>query len=349
MPDISVAGALGVVALTIALAAVFLLLLRLVDMNEKEPAWAMVVVFTSGAGCGLLLYVLVPSTTLQLTSVRGPLLTVVAVVAGLAVGLAVVDALGAERGGGSQVGGALDGLVYGAAAGTGVASGVTFVQQLQLSSDTTLATVPGDMDVGTLAILVLTGLAYGLFGAVSGAGIGAAYVTSSYRRLLVGGAGIAGSAVSALLYSLLAFGGSLTSAGRLLTIAALTIPAAALAAVAVAALRRERRAMNAWLDAEVSTGSITAADARLLRSPAARRAAYWRRLQRRDIDGWGDLRALHNHQMRLLLARDRAERATDPRQAQRCTADMTGLRVAIAAIRAENPTLQTAAPTPLGG
>jgi hypothetical protein len=71
----------------------------------------------------------------------------------------------------SEVNGLLDGVVYGAAAGLGTATGAAFTLELLVGASPVGRSPSGG---ATLAGVTLSGLAQGLFGAIIGAGFGAA-------------------------------------------------------------------------------------------------------------------------------------------------------------------------------
>ena len=116
-------------ALAVVLAAVYLLVLRAVDANEKEPVWALGVLLLAGALAGALLPLVAGGDEAALGRPEGALVVEPARFAAIALGLVAVEAISRLRGW-SELNGLLDGLLYGAAAGLGVATGEAFVREL---------------------------------------------------------------------------------------------------------------------------------------------------------------------------------------------------------------------------
>src|SRR4029453_9361759 len=100
------------VSLAVVVAVIFLALLRLMDPYEKEPLWAISVVFALGAFAGMLLPLLLSPTVLGLSIWWSAVATEMATFGALAVALAVLGGVARWRGW-SEVNGLMDGVVYG--------------------------------------------------------------------------------------------------------------------------------------------------------------------------------------------------------------------------------------------
>ena len=308
MTVVAQVGGGDAVALAVVLAIVYLVIVRFLDLNEKEPLWAMAMVFGIGVVAALLAYLVVGSPTLELRLVLGAVIREVFKI--VAVGLAVwiLAAIGRSRGW-SEVDGALDGVVYGMAVGLGFATGAVFARELFVAADPSLDLMPTAGGFAQLWPVALRGLSEGLFGGVIGAGFGlAARATDAGKRTSAIAGGALAAVVLHVLYNLLARGQAATSAGRALALLGLFLPLVVVAGLVVWSLRQERRIIAEQLPGEGASGLVTAEDMRLLSSFGARRGAYARRVLSGDFDGWTDLKALHNRQVQLAFAKDRAGR-----------------------------------------
>jgi protease PrsW len=323
------AGAGTALSLAVLLAAVYFIVIRFLDLNEKEPLWAMGLVFACGVVVAQVLYLLVPSTTLELDRVAGPLLKTAAILVAVAAGIAALTAIGRWRGW-SEFDGLLDGVVYGMSAGLGFATGAVLAQEFLLGMSSAGAmSAAGPLE--QFWPLALAGLSLGLFGALIGAGFGAAItVEAQARKILyvVGGALVtAGLHVG---YVAFARGASLTGSAALVrTWIALLVPLAVVASIVIGALISERRIINRELPAEVDAGAVTEEELGLLRSFTQRRSAYLALLFRGHVEGWMALKALHNRQVQLAftLARHRkTPRADFEAEAERLRASIVVLR-----------------------
>jgi protease PrsW len=302
-------------ALAILLAVLYLFLVRLLDLNEKEPLWAVCVLFGTGALAGLLLYLGVSTVTLNRTVVLGPMLQEAAKLIALAAGIAVVNAF-SRPGGLPQVHGVLDGIVYGTSAGLGFATGLVFVEQLLSSGAIRQLEVATSASgaLGTLWPLALLGLAHGLFGAVIGVGFGVGgSARDPLRRLGAPILGVVAAIVLHVGYEAARRVAPDSVAGPARHWFALLLPLALVLAAALWALRRERAAIDDELPEEVESGVVTPDELRILQSLSARRSAYAKAFFSGDFDGWLSLRSLHNRQVQLAFAKaeEREGRAVD--------------------------------------
>lgn len=321
--------------LAVVLAVIYLLIVRFIDLNEKEPFWTMGIVFFVGFMFAMVMHLLVPSTTLALDPVRGAVIAEVVKFVAIGASVALLVTIGNWRGW-QEFNGVLDGIVYGMAVGLGFATGAVFVRELLFGE--MIQALPG-VNIsrgGELWTLGLTGLAEGLFGAIAGAFFGlASQAREAGKRV---GLILGGSVVAVLLHALyawLARSGSFGGAGQVRTYLALALPVIFVVATIVWALRTERKTIELELADEADSGVVTAEDMRLLRSFGARRGAYLSRLFSGDFDGWVDLKALHNRQVELAFAKAQLRRSDDGEQRRRAEDEVALLRAAVAAARRE--------------
>jgi len=322
MPLAAVDG-LYAVSLAFLVALVYLALVRLVDLNEKEPFWAISLAFVIGVAASVIFDVSVGSTGLALEPVWGPVVT--EAVRFLAVGATVLAlrAIGRVRGW-SEVSGMLDGIVYGVSVGLGFAVGAVLVAELN-----GLGAIGASGGLSAVWPVLLLGLSQGVYGGIIGAGFGAAAERPGrgVATMSVIGAGVLAMMVH-VAHDALGRGTSGAGNSVLRGRIALALPALAIAVLVVAAILRERRAIREQLPSERETGAIEDADLAALSGFFARRAAYARRFFGFDFDGWLDLRALHNRQVQLAITKARAARlSADDAAAARAEADR--LRAAI--------------------
>lgn len=287
---------------SLLVAVVYLVLLRLLDLNEREPLWSVLFLFGLGLAAASLLRLLVRSTVLELTVLPGAAASELATFAAIAVGVAALEGAGRLRGW-SELNGMMDGIVYGAAAGLGLATGDTLLRQLQPESG-----VMAGLSAGPFAAFwsnALTGLAGGLFGALVGAGFGVASQTHEPgKRLAFPVLGLAAAVVADAGYRVLAHGDALGGPEAVLRVwAALLLPLVLAAAVAIYALVQERRAIRAELAAERWTGAVSDADLAFLGSWPRRQGAYLRALASGDLARALRLMNLHNRQVQLALTK----------------------------------------------
>jgi hypothetical protein len=317
-------------SLAVVVGVVYLILLRLVDVNEKEPLWALGSLLLIGVAGALLLSVVVSGRTLHGTTVLASVSDEVTIFVCLVVGVALLEAIGRLRGW-SEINGPSDGLIYGAAVGLGFATGEAFVRELQTSPQ--LLVIAGANSTGaTLWTTLLAGLAAGLFGGIMGAAFGWSVYEGALRWLALPLVGLAVAFGLQVGYIELANGNSLSGSGaRVREWIALGVPALFFLLALVLGLRVERRMIRREL-ADDPVGA-TPEELRLLTNPAARRAAYLRRMLALDADGWVGLRALQNRQVQLALTKRRAERATDPGDRAELEDEVAHLRAAVQAAR----------------
>jgi RsiW-degrading membrane proteinase PrsW (M82 family) len=287
---------------TFLVAAVYLFLLRLVDLNEREPLWSVLLLFALGIAAAVSLALLVRSPVLELTFVAGAAAQQLAVFAAIAIGVVTLEGTARLRGW-SELNGVMDGIVYGATAGLGFATGQTLLRQLQSQSGILAGLSPSLFE--TVWTSALTGLTGGLFGALIGAGFGAAsQAHTTVKRLALPLLGLAAAVVGDGTFRLMAHGDAFGGPAALLRVwVALLVPIVLATAVAVYALLQERRAIHGELAAERRTGAVSDADLALLESWRRRQRAYLRLLGAGNVARALRLMTLHNRQVQLALTK----------------------------------------------
>ncbi len=323
-------GAGGAYALSLAVivAAIYLAVVRFMDLNEKEPLWAVALLFALGAVAAGILYLVVGSRLLELTVLPAALATEAAKLVAIAIGVAALGAIARARGW-AEINGIMDGVVYGTAVGFGYAVGETFIRNLAFAG-----TALGAVNVSPLATLwttVLTGLSDGLFGGIIGAGFGAAAAArTSGARVGYPIVGFVAAVIAHAAYILLATGNSLGGGQAVVrTWIALLIPLVFVVAVVALALGRERRAILEELANESESGVVSEEEFSLLRSFGARRAHYARLFMSGNFDDWLDQRALHNRQVQLALAERRLRGFTGAEERAEAEGDVERIRASI--------------------
>ena len=140
------------------------------NLVEREPLWAVGMMFLLGAVTATILPLLVGYGVPELSPVMGAVSEEVAKFVAFFLGVVVLAAVARSRGW-WEMSGLMDGIVYGTALVLGFATGEAFVRELAFGG-----TLGGAIDAGPFATLwttALVGLADGLFGAIIGAGFGA--------------------------------------------------------------------------------------------------------------------------------------------------------------------------------
>lgn len=313
-------------AATIAMAAIYMILVRLIDFNEKEPLWAVVMLFLGGAGAAVALLLGVDSAFLELNLVPGVMATEAARFVGIGGGIAVLFAVGRSRGY-SEINGLMDGFVYGASGGLGFATGLSFGREVLMPS----GNLPLPMQTfGGYGELALVGLADGVFGALIGIGFAAASeARTAVPRAAAPVGGFAVAVMAHVAYEVIGRGNSLGDGALLRKWIAILLPIVAVAVVIFVALGRERRAISEELTAERDTGAVTPAELGVLQSMFARERMYLGRLFRADLGGWTAQRSLHNRQVQLALAKRRVASEQDDTRRLASASEVARLRVAV--------------------
>ncbi|HET7272038.1 MAG TPA: PrsW family glutamic-type intramembrane protease [Rubrobacter sp.] len=320
------AGGAYALSLAIIVAIIYLALVRFMDLNEKEPLWAVGLMFLLGAVIATVLPLLVGYAVLELNPLLGAVSEEVAKFVAFFLGVVVLASVARSRGW-SEMNGLMDGIVYGTALGLGFATGEAFVRELAFGG-----TLGGAIEAGPFATLwttALVGLADGLFGAIIGAGFGAAAGARPIAQEIgFPLAGLVGAILANLAYTLLAEGNALGgTAGLVRAWVALIVPVVFVVAVMVLALVRELRAIREELADERE--AVTEDERAVLSSLAARRSRYVKAFISGDFDGWLALRELHNRQVQLALAKSRAVGESDPRRQAVSKAEVERLRASV--------------------
>lgn len=317
-----------VLCATVALA--YLGLLRLVDLNEREPVWALGFVLACGFITGSQLRVIAGSPLLDLTIWPAIAAREGALLVALLMGYGALAAVARWRGW-SDITDATDGLVYGAAAGLGTSVGELFVRELSdlgLVAQLTLPPTP------MLAIAsALGGLALGVAGGVTGAAFVVARDAPTRARRI--GWFVAGLTMAVGIHAAmdwLAHGDALGGEwGYLRTWAALLLPCLAVIAVAVYAIRIERAVIARNAEREIAAGVASRSDVELLGHPLRRTRSYLQTLSQSGIrECWLQM-SLHNRLVQLALIHRRAARAPSLHLDRQVTA----LRESIGRLREE--------------
>jgi len=310
---------------TVLVVVVYFWVVRLIDMNEKEPLWAMALLFALGSGAAVVLPWLAPADVLALSVVPAAALKELARFLAIGAGIYAITVYGRIRGW-QEFNGTMDGIVYGACAGLG------FAVATELRAELIFGAVPlPGASVGLLAGFVriaLFGMADGVLGALIGAGIGASTdARSPVARALFPVAAVAAAVAAHVGFVTLAHGDALGgTAGLVRSYAAMALPVIALAIVIIVALRAERAAIRRQLPAEADTGVVTPDDLALLLDGVARTKAYWQELVRGRLTRWANLRELHNRQVQLALIKDKAARLALPSSPPDLDRDVERLR-----------------------
>ena len=307
----------------------YLLVLRLCDANEREPLWAIALTFGLGAMAAVGLRWVVPATVLELHPVPSAIAHELARF--VAVGGAVfVLVLVARRRGFSEINGLMDGVVYGGAAGLGGATGAAIVAA---TVRTRVELLP-DFAASAFASfgkVALTGLADGVFGALMGVGFaGGLHACRPVARASWVLAGFACAVLAHLGHAELGWGASLAgAAARARAWVALGLPLCLVVGVAVVALVGERRAIGRELASELDAGLVRPMDLALLGGFVRREVYYVRTLLRGGVRAARLARTLHNRQVQLAMAKQRAARDAGGAAA---AAEAAALRAAIVAL-----------------
>ncbi len=314
----------------LAVAAVYLVVLRVIDLNEREPLWCIVVFLALGNGAAVALRLIVDPATLELTRLPAAFYFELATLAAILAGIAILGAAEHVRGW-SEFTDSLDGIVYGAAAGLGVAVGNTLIHEL--------APHVSIIDTNLLALAstsALAGLAYGLFGAIVGLGLGLTVDSSPTRRLFGVALGFAGAVAAHAFYLWLEFGNTLGGTSSLARVwIALSLPLLFVAGAAIHALRVERSTIETELASEVSSGLVTASDLDRVRRRGRRTLDYSVALISGRIGHLAQMMTRHNRQVQLALTKRRLAAARSAGRRTVLEREVEHLRAAVSALGQE--------------
>lgn len=321
-------------AVTLLMAIIYLVVVRLVDLNEKEPLWAVGMMFVLGGLSACVLALSVNLAVLELQLVPAVLAKELARFVAIAVGVGVLTLVAVRRGW-SEINGLMDGVVYGAAGGLGYATGAVFIRDLMLGPATNLAGLESAPLSGYgLGSLALIGLSDGIFGAMMGIGFAAAvHARTALHRALFPLVSYAAAVSAHVSYDYLAHGNSLGAETVVRRWAALLLPAMVVIGVMAVALTREKKAIREELVAEADTGVVTKAELGVLQSFFAREALYFKTLFRGQFGMWAALRGLHNRQVQLALAKRRAAQSGKDKPGGPASPEVQQLRIAVVELK----------------
>lgn len=322
---------LSAVAFAALMAFAYLFVLRLIDLNEKEPLWAIGLLFALGACGAAILAVVVSSVYLARGAWTAAVAETATIAAAIGVGLAALNGIGRLRGW-REVGDAMDGIVYGVAAGLGFATCLAFIRDVSISQ-----AGPGAMALMSATPLwtaAVSGLAYGMLGGI----IGALCAMAAERASLAARAALVftGCLLAALAnasFLILARGNALGASSLTRLWLALVIPPIGLLLVGWYALRQEHRAIQQHLPPEIDLGVLTAGDLAALDNLVLRTRRSWGRLAAGRFESWGALKLLQNRLVQLALAKRRVARAPSYHSRTIAAAEVARLRSTIAEIR----------------
>ena len=311
---------------TLVIAVAYLVAVRIVDFNEKEPLWAVGMLFVCGALAAVGLTLAVDNAFLELEVVPGVLSKELTRFLAIGAGFVGLTAVGRKRGY-SEINGLMDGVVYGAAGGLGFATGLAFAQQLVIPATDLPLQTQSVIGYGEVA---LGGLADGVFGALMGIGFAAALdARSALTRAAAPALGYLAAAASHLGYDWVAAGTPFADGAAMRKWVALLLPVVVVLVVMVVALRSEGRAIADELGSEADTGAVSADELRVLGSVAAREGLYLKTLLRGEIGAWTALHDLHNRQVQLALAKRKAAGEKDEARRLQTASEVARLRQAV--------------------
>ena len=296
-PDPTVAASLAIVG-----SFACIVLLRMVDLNEKEPAWALALLLWLGASSAAGVALLDPYDGDGALGVA--LESDVAKLAAIAAGLGLLAAIARLRGW-SEVTGPVDGAVYGAAAGLGFAIGEGMLRATYASPAE--RQIPDLLSWPEVAWMTLqSALTEAAIGALIGAGL-VLGVRATSRTLRIAGP-LVGVGSAVLLHT--AYTALLEDAaiGPEVTVATVLAAALVLGVLVVGmryALGEEAGAIATHLDDEVGSDVLSEEEFELLKDPRKRHREYWHKFRAGDLDGWLLQRALQDRQVQLALLKQR--------------------------------------------
>lgn len=318
------------VILAASVGLVYLALLRLVDVNEREPIWALGLLLIFGFVVGSQLRLIVGTQLLDLTVWPAIAAREAGVALALLLGFAAFRGIERWRGW-SEITDVMDGLVYGAAAGLGTSVGELFVRELDERSLVAALTAPPTNVFPAAA--ALSGLVLGVAGGFTGAGfVGFRDATSLPRRLawLIGGVSVAFIIHATIDW--LAHGDALAGNASLWRAwLAIVLPAAVLVTATLYTLGVERRAIADAAREEIEQGTTDDVHVLLLTRPFRRTLGYLRALARGQLRACRLQMSLHNRLVQVAIVHHRARR----RPSSRATRELEALRASIRTLQRE--------------
>jgi len=331
-PDVTLALS---VAVTLGVCCVGAL--RVVDLNEKEPLWALGLLVWLGviaAACASLI------SGPERTALGAAVVAEAAKAGAIAAGVVVIVAVGRRRGI-PELNSVLDCLLYGAAAGAGFAIGDGFLRATYAAPTELQSPDPRDA-ADLLWMTVQSCFTEAAFGAILGAAIGGAFLL---RRpalaLLVVPAGLALAVATHSAYAIRVLETGVHAPGvSVAGVVAVGLVVLIAGASVVDALVRELRIIRTEL---AEDEAVTDAELQLLARPGRRQRAYAAHLAAGRLGLWMSERRLHNRQVSLAFALNRA-RSADGAELERLRTEVRLLRADIAEGRRTESQLQLPAP-----
>lgn len=315
----------------VIVAVIYVILIRLADMNEKEPLWAVVMVFLFGFVGAIILVTAVSSVTLEFNFWASAIWEEVVRFLALFVGMLALGAFAHSRGW-SEMGGMMDGIVYGATAGLGFAVGQEFVRSIMMPQHSGPLAVALAPTFGTLVwTSALKGLSDGLFGAIMGAFFGAAaYRRTAIERIIFPIIGLVLAVLAHAGYRELAYGNALGGhTGMVQLWVALLIPLAFIVALIIYSLAWERRAIREELVSEAAGGTVTSDELAILGGAVGRKGRYLGMLLSCRYGDYTATRAIANWQVELAMTKRRLSREQNPHRRQVLESEVNRIREAI--------------------
>lgn len=304
---------------------IYLTLVRFVDINEREPVWSLGLAFVLGCVAAALLSLLVNPVTRVLVPWVGAAAEEIAKGVAYVACLLIFTAVARIRGW-FELSDLVDGIVYGIAIGLGFSAGNTFLRDLAFGAGVIVEPL-GQSIINS----ALVGLGHGLFGGITGLGVGVAVEAhGKVRRLLFPLLGLAGAIGLNWLFRILAHGNGLDSQATLFRAwLAVLIPLIGLLIIGLVGLSRERSTIARHLSAEVSSGLVTTEDLALLRSFWSRQTQYMRFLAAGKFHEALTAAGRHNRQVQLALAKARVEGEPDGPHVSSLNRQIDALRRAV--------------------
>jgi RsiW-degrading membrane proteinase PrsW (M82 family) len=307
-PDVTFA-----VSVAATLAVVCIGALRLVDLNEREPLWALALLLWLGiVAAGFAALVADP----QEQPLPAAALAEGAKALAIAAGLAAIAVIGRRRRA-SELNSLLDWMLYGAAAGAGFAIGDGFLRETFTAGVELQSPDPRDPRE-LLWMTAQSCLTEAAFGALFGLSLGlAAGMRGRAAPVAVVMAGFGCAVLAHSVYAEQVLQDGVHAPG-VSVFGAVTV--ALIVALAVAlllnALGDERRAIDERLWYGERRQIVSRQELELLRRPLQRHREYLSKLAKGDFGDWLEQRRIHDHQVALAFAkRSGAERDAETRRA----------------------------------
>ncbi|HVT40570.1 MAG TPA: neutral zinc metallopeptidase [Gemmatimonadaceae bacterium] len=293
--------------ITLVVSWALLTVVRFVDVNEREPVWALVIAFLLGGVVAAIAHSLLSGPSLALLVWQQAAVAETAKFIALVATVAVFAGVGRLKGF-SELSDLTDGIVFGIAVGLGYSAADTMIREFDASRQAMWSLL--QTDGGAILYSVLGGLPQGVFGAVIGLGFGAAAGARSKRpRLLLPLLGLGGAIVLDALFFDLKHGDALGgTAGLARAWLAVVLPLVLLVAAGVFSLSVERTVIRRQLAPEIEAGVLNAEDIALLESFWKRQLRYVGLLLNGRVAQCITIAGRHGRLVQLALFKRREER-----------------------------------------